>query len=480
MALIGDISSAIVGLVELFRIFSHENPLRSMVMFHNAVFEHYSEIIKEINNEFEGFVLSKGWSRRSLRAFLPLWFIVALSISFSIYIIAWITGWDICPENIAICGILASSVITPMLSIKKVPGRLGISFVNVSIPVSILSLLFMMGKKMEQGNSIIYLLFVFFLETLWLLGVSRGSLIIKGRELDILSNNDNIKRSTFGLLFTFVISGAIAFIWMLIYSNTHKKDPWINLANLAVVLIWIIILSYVISDVKETAVRLLWKAKVRDFANNLPHLIVKTKTGNIYYGQLYDPLDRKVLVLRKSKLMHNGQIIEGSSLVTKMSEEGDYWNVLWKDIESIKIVEKGLYKSVSPIGSNRDHSLLLSLKEKIEGYMGIAIDSLRCLRKNKMFGIAVVVVSIILWIILWYAWDTLKLLSKKIFAYIPRWINSAYNLTVKTTNSTIYHVGQLQKETLGIISFIGLVSFIFVAFIVGILAGYLLREFKKC
>ncbi|WP_456367726.1 hypothetical protein, partial [Thermococcus sp.] len=58
-------------------------------------------------------------------------------------------------------------------------------------------------------------------------------------------------------------------------------------------------------------------------------------------GQLYDPLDSKVLVLRKSKLMHDGQIVEDNW--TSQESAGDYWIIPWNDIESIKIIEEGLY-----------------------------------------------------------------------------------------------------------------------------------------
>lgn len=82
---------------------------------------------------------------------------------------------------------------------------------------------------------------------------------------------------------------------------------------------------------------------------------MKTKTGSVFFGQLYDPLDSKVLVLRKSKLMHGEQIVEDKNdliLWTSQESTGDYWIIPWNDIESIKIIEEGLYAPPEPSTNN--------------------------------------------------------------------------------------------------------------------------------
>ncbi len=203
----------------------------------------------------------------------------------------------------------------------------------------------------NRGSVLYYAIFAFILEILWLLLFSWGRLLTDGRELDVLKDNDKIKSSIFGLLMTLIISGVLVVIWISNLPGSLKS----NLPNVLVASFGLIALAYVVGSAKERAFRLLWKAEVRDFANNLPHLIVKTKTGNIYYGQLYDPLDSKALVLRKSRLMHGGQIVEDKNELIPWSlweNEGDYWIIPWNDIESIKIVEEGLYAPPELSGGN--------------------------------------------------------------------------------------------------------------------------------
>ncbi len=231
----------------------------------------------------------------------------------------------------------------------KILGNKSTCTANLSIGANSSCNLCLYHYQRESYYKTTNIIIAFTLEILWLFMFSRAMLMTKGRELEILQDENSIKNAVFGLLSTLATSGIIVVFWVLKLSSLRETS---YLLEVITAMIGIVILAYLISNIKETAVRLLWKAKVRDFADNLPHLIVKSKTGNIYYGQLYDPLDRKVLVLRKSKLMHSGQIIEDSNLVTKMSEEGGYWSILWKDIESIKIVEDGLYAPPNKPDSN--------------------------------------------------------------------------------------------------------------------------------
>ena len=145
----------------------------------------------------------------------------------------------------------------------------------------------------------------------------------------------------FGLCFSSYDCGFEVFIYWFSYIFYS--------ASVIVAGIGAILSALIFSTIINTGTALLWKINISNnssFSNKLPHLLVKTKTGSVFFGQLYDPLDSKVLVLRKSKLMHGGQIVEDKNdliLWTSQESAGDYWIIPWNDIESIKIIEEGLY-----------------------------------------------------------------------------------------------------------------------------------------
>jgi hypothetical protein len=114
-----------------------------------------------------------------------------------------------------------------------------------------------------------------------------------------------------------------------------------------------ILSAVMFSSIIDIGTALLWKIYVSDsneaLADKLPHLLVKTRTGGIFFGQLYDPLDNKLLLLRKAKLViYGGQdLIEMlgeivSSEVTPGMQE-NYLSIPWDEIETLQIVERGLY-----------------------------------------------------------------------------------------------------------------------------------------
>ena len=295
LATVGAFLISVSQLMMSGRVSTRENALRLALMFHSKVFKEYNKINQEINENFLGLN-------------------------------------------------------------SNLNSHLGVFFINIIIPLIILCIIplpFYHGKSAEIFS--LWIILAVFLEILWIVAVSRGSLVVDGRWNTILQNEKLIKESSFGLVFTVSVSIVVVSIWVTLLFDEYG-NILSNLATLvvfmAILLFEMLILIFVSGNIKSTAARLLWKSRVSQFAKSLPYLFVKTKTGNIYYGQLYDLLDSKVLVLRKSRLMHGGQIIEDSSLVTKMSEEGDYWNVRWKDIESIKIVEDGLYAPPDNPSSN--------------------------------------------------------------------------------------------------------------------------------
>ncbi len=321
--------------------FSRRNSLRSSILFHQEVYKYYGRMInRQLNDEFDGF---------HLKWFLIFWFVIAF-----LFVIALLS---IAPHlsdfEIFVISVWLSFVISPILPVKKVLERTLRSLSNVSIPVFFLGLLvfypLIVYDDYNESLILSYAILAFITEILWLLLVSWSRLLTSERELDILKDHESIKSSIFGLLMTLIISGVLVVIWVTWTSSLQKRSqsnlPTLRIASLGsvalIAFLGFIALTYVVSNVKERALRLLWKAEVGDFASNLPHLLVKTKTGNIYYGQLYDPLDSKVLVLRKSKLMHDGQIVEDNW--TSQESAGDYWIIPWNDIESIKIIEEGLY-----------------------------------------------------------------------------------------------------------------------------------------
>lgn len=180
----------------------------------------------------------------------------------------------------------------------------------------------------------------YILEILLLLAFSKIPLMAEKRWGSIL-HEDTIKGAVSGLMWILILSGLSTVLWVHVWPYPEQRYmPFV------IGLLGFLALVFIVNNVRTTAIRLLWKVKAQEFSGKLPHLIVKTKTGNIYYGQLYDPLDSKVLVLRKSRLMHGGQIVEDKNELIPRSlweNEGDYWIIPWNDIESIKIVEEGLY-----------------------------------------------------------------------------------------------------------------------------------------
>ncbi|WP_148883287.1 hypothetical protein [Thermococcus aciditolerans] len=123
--------------------------------------------------------------------------------------------------------------------------------------------------------------------------------------------------------------------------------------SVAVAGIGAILSAILFSSIIDIGTALLWKIYVSDsnrpLAEKLPHLLVKTKTGNIFFGQLYDPLDDKLLILRKAKLViHGGQDVADTlgkviSHAVPHEKQGNYFLIPWDEIETLQIVESGLY-----------------------------------------------------------------------------------------------------------------------------------------
>lgn len=431
--------SIILMILQLWRgyIFRRERSLRSVLMFHNAVFEGYEGVTEKIRREFEG---------GNFGLFLLKWLIIAFGIG---SIMLYKCNFDV--ESAAILGILASSVIAPLLTLS-----LGRALLNVSLPVLVL-VFFLFGPLLHAhvpthttcenssifiynvtdkhlnvsnnpflvlknvkvgGNSWIYVepmgkfsevnctvnlsvalnsscnfrvcrlnysfnntskfcktfyvfgnifnsketpatigiaaIVAYLLEVLLLLLVSRVPLMVEGRWISALKE-DTIKSSVFGVLLTFSLSGMLTILWVW---SLPSSVSYLFLVGV----VGMIILAYIVSDVKSTAIRLLWKVRLPEFSDKLPHLLVKTKTGNIFFGQLYDPLDEKLLILGKAKLIiHGGQSVfetlnEAISIpsdpeneifgsVFNFQKRANYVSIPWDEIEALQIIEEGLYRT---------------------------------------------------------------------------------------------------------------------------------------
>ncbi|CAD5245070.1 membrane protein of unknown function [Thermococcus camini] len=207
------------------------------------------------------------------------------------------------------------------------------------------------------GSIVAYLL-----EVLTLIGISRISLISEGQWISTL-NEDKIKRSVFGLLLTFALSGVLTILW--VWSLPSSMNHLILIGAIGMV-----ILAYIVSDVKSVAVRLLWKVKLPEFSDKLPHLLVKTKTGNIFFGQLYDPLDDKLLIIRNAKLViHGGQDVTNTlgkivSHEVPPNKQENSLSVPWDEIEVLQIVEEGLYMTSENNSKNKNNSDQKEVSEK--------------------------------------------------------------------------------------------------------------------
>jgi|GEM_PF-5294340 len=168
-------------------------------------------------------------------------------------------------------------------------------------------------------------------------------------------------RGTGVLMGLFIISYTIVLALSFLLHEDELNRWYIGSALVAGVVT--VVGAFLFSGVLYNATYTLWKVRVsanQNFADDLPHLIVKTKTGNIFFGRLYDPLDDKALILRKAKLVvHGGREVCDtlekviSHAVPPQNQE-NYISIPWDDIETLQIVEDGLYKPPKTDGGNKN------------------------------------------------------------------------------------------------------------------------------
>lgn len=215
----------------------------------------------------------------------------------------------------------------------------------------------------------------------------KKSLISEAR----LYEND-VKRNLRGSTGIFLLSVIMFMMVVLLVPNsplhtilpnqTAKTHPTIDVSNfnayysgsIIIAGIGIILSAILFSSIIDTGTALLWKIDVSDskkaLADKLPHLIVKTKIGNVFFGQLYDPLDDKLLILRNAKLVvHSGQEV-ADTLVKVVPHEvlpnkqEDYLLIPWDEIEALQIVEKGLYMASETDTENKNKSVDIDKTQK--------------------------------------------------------------------------------------------------------------------
>jgi len=178
--------------------------------------------------------------------------------------------------------------------------------------------------------------------------------LISDVRLDLDLNR--VKEALNGSAWIFLCS-IVAFIFVIALSPSPLTSHNIFYSlSIIVVTLGVILESVVFSNIINTGTALLWKIYVSDsnsaLAEKLPHLIVKTKTGTIFLGQLYDPLDDKLLVLRKAKIVISGtqEVYETLNKITATmpKEPANYISIPWEEIEALQIIEEGLYTTRSP------------------------------------------------------------------------------------------------------------------------------------
>jgi len=286
-----------------------------MLMFHKAVFLEYKEIKEKIDNNFMSIFRIK-------KELLSNFILPILVFGFVLF--------------------------APFLSHSSTPNYSSSN--NSTFLLNEINI----SEIKEPDHILLNAVFAYFLEALWLLGVSMAPLIVEGNWNSRL-NESTIEGSVFGLLYTLGFSGALTVVWIFLIS------PSVGYLSLITAVGGIVIMAYIVDNIRTTALRLLWKVEVPGFADNLPHLIVKTKTGNIFFGQLYDPLDDKALILRNANLVIHGgrevsETLEKITFGTIYAKDGakelaNYISIPWDDIEALQIVEDGLYK---PLKTNAE------------------------------------------------------------------------------------------------------------------------------
>lgn len=225
-------------------------------------------------------------------------------------------------------------------------------FVIFSSLLSFLNIIDYLARPIERPHEALFVVVVTLVTLNIIFSYAKLSYVTNSK-LNKEQIQSNLKGSRVLLFISFFISFSILSIAVYIdtmSSSSNQNNSWWDIASIIISFLGFLVVSFLISRAIDIGTSRLWRLVVSGAYSNvlvdLPRVIVKTKTGNIYYGQLYDPLDSKVLVLRKSRLMHGGQIVEDKNELIPWNlweNEGDYWIIPWNDIESIKIVEEGLY-----------------------------------------------------------------------------------------------------------------------------------------
>ncbi|WP_297479567.1 hypothetical protein [Thermococcus sp.] len=234
---------------------------------------------------------------------------------------------------------------------------IGAVIVNISLFCTILA-----GKFNSENKETAFLFFI--IGVLWVFLNLWFILLKKALISEVQLEHNKVKNALNGSAWIF-LGSVLAVMTIGLRSSLIGSPAFFYSIPVIVAGIGAVLSALIFSTIINTGTALLWKINISNnslFANKLPHLLVKTKTGSVFFGQLYDPLDSKALVLRKSKLMHGGQIVEDKNdlilydliLWTSQESTGDYWIVPWDDIESIKIIEEGLY---APPESSTDNSI---------------------------------------------------------------------------------------------------------------------------
>jgi len=283
---IATIVSTVVGVVSVFvsiwqgKVLSREKPLTKMLLSHIAVRQQYERLRD----------LALRYSKQGLKREGLLWGMVLINIQFA--------------------------VLLAIIQLKK--GDKGaLLFFNIVTVTIIFNALFIFLKRTLISN--------------------------------VRPELNRVKHALNGSAWMFLCSLVIdAFIALIISLSNVSQDIYYTLSTILVAF-GVIISSFVFTSIINTGTSLLWKIYVstgNTLAENLPHLLVKTKTGTFIFGQLYDPLDNNLLILRKARFIDNTfdeQLKRVNSHAVPIEKQERYTSIPWDDIETLQILEKGLY-----------------------------------------------------------------------------------------------------------------------------------------
>lgn len=355
---------------------TRERPLKLILMSHGSVMSYIKDIEDDIRASFQELRLQK--RNLALYIIFGLFFVLVLilmSISMNYAMTNTFSDSNLRLLHLIPQGLIALVVINGILlsshSVTSKDTRLALRFFffNVLLPVSVLVIFLFpcflvlslpnLAQQVEHSylldllkKLLEYTVISYFSEIILLLIPSKFS-----KRYVILSNESEVIGLAFGLYWTFffslIITLSLSQLMLHFASISGLPDKKLIYSAVVIAIAGILILWYLVLSIKHTATHFLWKVRLSSFAGCLPHLIVKIKSGDIFFGQLYDPFDGKVLILRNAKLViHEGQRVDKTledivSHDVAQHKRADYISVPWNEIETLQIVEEGLYMTSS-------------------------------------------------------------------------------------------------------------------------------------